>query len=300
VGVYRRQWRRRPRARWVPSKAPAGGTDLTLTPGTPNVTWAGSTPAVLADITRVPGTPNVSWTGSTPTITTTGDLTLTPGVATVAWSGSAAPATADITRAPGTPNVAWTGSTPAVVVDKTLAPAVATVAWTGSTPSVILAGEVTLTPGAATVVWSGSTPTLTITPDAVPEQPGHGGDGGAGDLGDISTVETRSLKLRPGAATVLWTGSPAPVRVEFAPLRVRLPERAQIPPPRALLAPLAVPVVDLKLQPGAAAVAYAGSRARVVSVVPYADVLRLQARIEELERQHEEETAMMLTALSAD
>jgi hypothetical protein len=57
--------------------------------------------------------------------------------------------------------------------------------------------------------------------------------------------------------------------------------------------------VDLRLRPGVATVAYSGSRARAVSVVPFAEYEKLQARIAELEEQLEEE-ALVLAALSAD
>lgn len=242
----------------------AGVTDLTLTPGTPNVAWTGSTPAVLIDRTLAPGTPNVAWTGSTPSVVV--DRTLTPGTATVAWTGSTpavvvdktlTPGTAvvawtgttpavqvDRTLTPGTPNVAWTGSTPAVTVDKTLSPGVAVVAWSGSTPSIVTDGSITLTPGTAVVAWTGSTPGIQVDETVV-----------------------------PGSAIVAWSGStPSISVVPDAP--VVTPE----PPPSTGGGDggsgfddgedfSTVEVTNLTLRPGTPAiVAWSGSRSRVLVV----------------------------------
>jgi hypothetical protein len=261
-------------------KAASGTTNLTVTPGTPNVAWAGSTPSRTSDISRTPGTPTVAWTGSTPTLVLSSDLTLTPG----------------------TPNVAWAGSTPTLTGtnDRTLTPGTAEVVWSGSTPTVIQEGEVTVTPGSAEVVWTGSTPTLRATPDVEPEPPGESaGDGGDG-FEDFSTEEDRhSLTLRPGTARVVWTGSPASVRVKLDPLRVRL-----LKPRREVPAP--APVEELSLVPGRAVVAYSGSTAPVrVTSLPSVEELQaelakrdeqiaaLTKRLDALERDREDDFAVM-------
>lgn len=285
-----------PNAAWTGS-TPAVKIDIARTPGTPNVDWAGSTPAVKVDKSLSPGTPNVDWAGTTPALKT--DTVLVPGAANVDWAGSTPALKLDRVTAPGTPDVAWEGSTPSVLADAARSPAAAEVVWSGSTPSVILEGLVTLEPGTAEVVWTGSTPVLSTVPDVVVEPPTQGGRyEPIGDDEDVTTQEVRNLTLKPGTAVVAWTGSRPSVRVELAPLRFRLPLRRR--PEASPARPEPPRVVDRALSPRAGSVAYAGSRPRLVieSYVPEKTYERALARIAELEDQVEEEAAVF-AALSA-
>jgi hypothetical protein len=237
---------------WTAS-TPALLLDRVLTPGTPNVAWTGSTPAVLIDKTLTPGTPNVDWTGSTPALLL--DRVEVPGVAVVAWTGSTPTLITDgsLTLTPGVAVVAWSGSTPAVVTDLTLAPGTPNVAWTGSTPAVTV--DLTLTPGVATVAWSGTTPSVILA-------------------GEVTVT--------PGTAVVDWTGS--------TPVLTAVPDVVVEPP--AVGGGRYEPIGDdedvttdevrnLRLKPGAAVVAWTGSRPSVrVEVAPPRFRLPLRKRPE--------------------
>jgi hypothetical protein len=256
--------------------AVAAATDLTLTPGTPDVAWTGSTPAVTADLTLTPAAPNVAWTGSTPALLLA--AVRTPGTPNVAWTGSTPAIVVDKTLTPGVGTVAWTGSTPAVSLDRVLVPGSGTVAWTGSTPSVVTDGSLTLTPGTAVVAWSGSTPAIAVDKTLTPGTPSVAWTGStpaitadlslAPGVGIVawsgstpSVVLTGAVTLTPGAATVEWSGSTPAVSV--------VPDVADVvlEPGGGAAAWDGLDDIstgqDRRLRPGTAVVAWSGSRATV-------------------------------------
>lgn len=211
---------------WTGS-TPAVTVDKTVTPGTSNVAWSGSTPGLLLDITRQPGTPNVTWAGSTPAVVV--DKTPTPGTATVAWSGSTPSVILEgaVTLSPGTPVVAWTGSTPSLLIVPDFVPEPETEPDTGGGDgfedfSTVDVRSLTLAPGVAVVAWTGSRPDIAVVPPLRVRLPRR-------RERPVPGPERVDLGLSPGAASVAFSGSPAPVRATSLPsmeeMRVELASR---------------------------------------------------------------------------